>query len=200
MAEVVLHSKSTLKGLREALCAAQNALLHTKSGLRDAQVARLQGLIDDIDRQRPLGRDGKHGDFHTATCGCGVTESIVVIAQNLLRGYGHDAVADALDSAVVGWRVPEAEKSYPETDVPELTSIPPKDRPSRFPKNPEFNIPAMSYPLAVSFWSRSKFGECNTKIHDASGVGVQLSICSTCGAGVMDVPKHVAYHHRKSED
>lgn len=27
-------------------------------------------LIVDIDRQRPIGPDGKHGGRHTSTCGC----------------------------------------------------------------------------------------------------------------------------------
>lgn len=27
-------------------------------------------LINMIDRHRPLGSNGKHGDLHTATCGC----------------------------------------------------------------------------------------------------------------------------------
>jgi hypothetical protein len=31
----------------------------------------LQVLIDECDRMRPLGPDGKHGDRHTVECGCG---------------------------------------------------------------------------------------------------------------------------------
>jgi len=53
---------------REALCAAEHAMFNT---LHDPQrVALIGAMIADIDRQRPLGPDGKHGDHHTDTCGC----------------------------------------------------------------------------------------------------------------------------------
>lgn len=55
---------SDLKMLRETLCIAQTAFGAT------GHVQRLQQLIDEIDRHRPLGADGTHGDLHTATCGC----------------------------------------------------------------------------------------------------------------------------------
>lgn len=51
------------KMLRETLCLAQSAL-------HGAHVERLQQLIDECDRHRPLGPDGKHGHRHTDTCGC----------------------------------------------------------------------------------------------------------------------------------
>lgn len=35
-----------------------------------AKVDALQQLVDEIDRHRPLGPDGKHGNRHTAYCGC----------------------------------------------------------------------------------------------------------------------------------
>ena len=52
------------KMLRETLCAAQaqvRNLVHSD---------RIGRLIAECDRHRPLGSDGKHGDLHTATCGC----------------------------------------------------------------------------------------------------------------------------------
>jgi hypothetical protein len=62
----------TLKMVRETLCVAQSAIAFTFAD--DPRLAehtdRLQRLIDDVDRQRPLGPDGKHGDRHTLTCGC----------------------------------------------------------------------------------------------------------------------------------
>lgn len=60
-----------VKMLRESLCAAQAALALTEDrrALHHHR-ARLQDLIDQCDRHRPLGWDGKHGDRHTATCGC----------------------------------------------------------------------------------------------------------------------------------
>lgn len=64
-----------LKPTREALCAAMSALLeHARNGLdvyaTPVRVARLQEIVDQIDRARPLGPDGKHGDRHTPICGC----------------------------------------------------------------------------------------------------------------------------------
>lgn len=52
-----------LKMLRETLCRAQN-------DANDSDMRRLSALIAEIDRHRPLGPDGKHGDLHTPTCGC----------------------------------------------------------------------------------------------------------------------------------
>ncbi len=58
------------KMIREALCLAQTQI--ARSGLSSAggYVLLLQRLIDECDRHRPLGPDGKHGDRHTPTCGC----------------------------------------------------------------------------------------------------------------------------------
>ena len=61
-----------LKMLRETLCIAQARASETRVGrfVNAHDVTRLQLLIDEIDRHRPLGPDGKHGDLHTPTCGC----------------------------------------------------------------------------------------------------------------------------------
>lgn len=63
------------KMLRETLCVAQTRIIN--SGLDDGRlehhVARLQLLIAECDRHRPLGPDGKHGNLHTETCGCDLT-------------------------------------------------------------------------------------------------------------------------------
>jgi hypothetical protein len=66
-----ISTPDTLKMVREAICVAQTWL----SGVHDTGQAQrasqtLGRLIEDIDRQRPLGPDGKHDDRHTATCGC----------------------------------------------------------------------------------------------------------------------------------
>lgn len=58
-----------LKMLRETLCLAQQAL-NVQVAPRAGELVRLQQLIDAIDRHRPLGSDGKHGNLHTDTCGC----------------------------------------------------------------------------------------------------------------------------------
>lgn len=66
------------KALRETLCIAQARI--GNSGLdkhrQERDIAHLQALIDECDRHRPLGPDGKHGDRHTPTCGCDVPEII----------------------------------------------------------------------------------------------------------------------------
>lgn len=68
----LLHIPTPVKGLRETLCVAQTAVgalpLHP-DGVR-SHTARLQALINECDRHRPLGPDGTHGDLHTPTCGC----------------------------------------------------------------------------------------------------------------------------------
>ena len=69
---ITQHPADTVKMLRETFCVAQVAIgYHLAPDSRvDEHLARLQRLIDDCDRQRPLGLDGKHGDLHTDVCGC----------------------------------------------------------------------------------------------------------------------------------
>ncbi len=75
MADTVIHAPhpaDTLKMIRETLCQAQSAITQwpADEDRKPVHLARLGRLINDIDRQRPLGPDGKHGDRHTQTCGC----------------------------------------------------------------------------------------------------------------------------------
>lgn len=66
------------KMLRETLCVAQAALAalgrtrpnYNDGGPLTTHTARLELLIRECDRHRPLGPDGKHDDRHTPTCGC----------------------------------------------------------------------------------------------------------------------------------
>lgn len=60
------------KMLRETLCAAQSLIGNSNlnADRRTEHVNRLQRLIVECDRHRPVGPDGKHGDRHTPTCGC----------------------------------------------------------------------------------------------------------------------------------
>lgn len=59
------------KMLRETLASAQVYLLNYMKGDRKFDHSkRLQRLIDECDRKRPLGSDGKHGKRHTDECGC----------------------------------------------------------------------------------------------------------------------------------
>jgi hypothetical protein len=58
------------KMLRETLCIAQTWMGLSMRTDKLVHIERLQRLIDECDRHRPLGPDGKHGDRHTETCGC----------------------------------------------------------------------------------------------------------------------------------
>lgn len=52
------------KYLREVLCQQQT---YSPSKFTSDLIGR---LVMDLDKHRPLGTDGKHGDLHTSTCGC----------------------------------------------------------------------------------------------------------------------------------
>lgn len=67
-----LHTDDHLKTVREALCVAQAAIgnFPNRPSNWPQHIPHLQRLIDDIDRQRPIGTDGKHGNLHTPTCQC----------------------------------------------------------------------------------------------------------------------------------
>lgn len=67
--------RDTLKMLRETLAVAQGAVGQLGGGRIPEHAERLGRIIAEIDRQRPLGADGKHGDRHTLICGCGEPES-----------------------------------------------------------------------------------------------------------------------------
>lgn len=67
--------RDTLKALRETLCRAESATIFLRDERGEIEpdaddLARISRIIAEIDRQRPLGPDGKHGDLHTPTCGC----------------------------------------------------------------------------------------------------------------------------------
>lgn len=61
----------SIKMIRETLCLAQAAFSLAFANDTTHHRLRLQRMIDDCDRQRPLQSNGKHGDhLHTKTCGC----------------------------------------------------------------------------------------------------------------------------------
>ncbi|QHB37080.1 hypothetical protein QDA00_gp23 [Microbacterium phage Matzah] len=61
-----------LKALRETLALAQTALgvMELAGHATTIHTERIGQIIEEIDRHRPLGPDGKHDDRHTETCGC----------------------------------------------------------------------------------------------------------------------------------
>ncbi len=68
---VALLPIEDVKATREALCAAQTAVSRSVHPAVGTYLGRLlQELIDACDKHRPLAPNGKHGDLHTATCGC----------------------------------------------------------------------------------------------------------------------------------
>ena len=60
------------KMLRETLCLAATEIGNAprNEDRKQQHLDRLQRLLDECDRHRPLGPDGKHGKLHTETCGC----------------------------------------------------------------------------------------------------------------------------------
>ena len=60
------------KMLKETLCVAQSAIGNSPhpDSRRQEHMDRLQRLIDECTRKRPVGPDGKHGSRHTSECGC----------------------------------------------------------------------------------------------------------------------------------
>jgi hypothetical protein len=60
------------KMLRETLCVAQSRIANSPYDERrkEEHIKRLQRLINECDRHRPLGINGKHSNLHTDTCGC----------------------------------------------------------------------------------------------------------------------------------
>lgn len=60
------------KMLRETLCVAQTRIGLSGDPRAREHVDRLQRLVDECDRHRPIGPDEKHGTRHTPTCGCDV--------------------------------------------------------------------------------------------------------------------------------
>lgn len=62
--------RDSIKMLRETFCVAQGAVMRAGRGEWQHHASRLERLIHECDRQRPLASDGKHGNLHTPTCGC----------------------------------------------------------------------------------------------------------------------------------
>lgn len=67
---ILILTSTNPKMLRETLCVAQAWVGNSTDSRRSEHVERLQQLINECDRHRPVGPDGKHGDLHTQTCGC----------------------------------------------------------------------------------------------------------------------------------
>lgn len=58
------------KSLREKLCTQEMFIPEDGSLLELRTRDAFAALLEVLDKHRPLGSDGKHGDLHTPTCGC----------------------------------------------------------------------------------------------------------------------------------
>jgi hypothetical protein len=67
-----LNVPDSPKMLRETLCVASARIAQSgrDEDRLEEHLNRISRLINECDRHRPLGVDGKHGDLHTPTCGC----------------------------------------------------------------------------------------------------------------------------------
>lgn len=88
---MILTLLDSPKMLRETLCVAQARISYSSLdlGRKAEHLRRLQKLIDEIDKHRPLGPDGKHGDLHTPTCGCFDERRIARLRMGD-NSFGHD--------------------------------------------------------------------------------------------------------------
>lgn len=88
----VIDVPDSLKMIRETLCVAQTRIAHSEvdKDRKHLHIDLLGRMIAEIDRQRPLGPDGKHGNLHTPDCGCeGVRRGVKAHAcQHCGRGLG----------------------------------------------------------------------------------------------------------------
>lgn len=64
------YDENDLKMLGEALMIAQSLMSANWANISQSNVKRIQKLIDEVHKHRPIGSDGKHGMLHTRTCGC----------------------------------------------------------------------------------------------------------------------------------
>jgi hypothetical protein len=95
------------KMLHETLCVAQTILGRHADGVRTGEhVARIQRLINETERHRPLGPDGEHGDRHTDTCGCDdVPPAPLDPAKVAVTLKGGDYIEAESDGAKIGGKV-----------------------------------------------------------------------------------------------
>ena len=101
-----IHSKTSIKMVGEALRYAQSGMLNTYPAgpQRDGYAKIIQDLINDVNRQRPIGNDGKHGDLHTENCGCELSETEAAQAREARRRRSREAAAERVAQMPAGER------------------------------------------------------------------------------------------------
>lgn len=98
-----LNVTDTPKMLRETLAVAQTLIYASNDPRKYQHATHIQHLIDECDRLRPLGPDGKHGDLHTQYCGC---DPVEVLRASTKCGKLHDATVNNLscpDCIAIVW-------------------------------------------------------------------------------------------------
>jgi hypothetical protein len=61
---------NTPKMLKETLGLAQYLIGQSDDPRKNEHVQRLQDVINECERMRPISSNGKHGNLHTLRCGC----------------------------------------------------------------------------------------------------------------------------------
>jgi hypothetical protein len=69
---MILNVDTNPKSLLEALCVAESAIIRspTSAEYKALFLPAIRQLMDECERMRPVGPDGKHGNRHTDECGC----------------------------------------------------------------------------------------------------------------------------------
>lgn len=95
------------KMVHEAMCLAEGVISRQDVGVgRDVRYLQIiSDFIKECERKRPLGPNGKHGNMHTAECGCEDVKWISVSNDNINHPFkaGGQAKTDILVDSHVFW-------------------------------------------------------------------------------------------------
>ena len=58
------------KLVRETLCVSLGLISYSPGDRKEEHVNRIQRIINECDKLRPLDSGGNHGNLHTPGCGC----------------------------------------------------------------------------------------------------------------------------------
>ncbi len=100
------------KTLRETLCIAQTWIGLSQQPDRKDHIGRLGRLIDECDRKRPVGSDGKHDDRHTPECGC-EDASADTLRNRIAETLRENGMHETAPSTIHSWRCEYPERYGP---------------------------------------------------------------------------------------
>lgn len=77
--DIDVEALNGIKSLRETLSVSKTAIYKSELGVDHSEdhIRRLEELIAQLDRYRPVNSHGKHGDRHTLFCGCDEVKKIL---------------------------------------------------------------------------------------------------------------------------